>query len=132
MATKLPSSSVTPATSSAEGRNPLIWSEDLCDFLNAIDTYNSTVPEAVTSFYLKKSGMELKDERIPKLVTLAVDKLLSEIIYEAKQMSILRQQTVRSSKRKQDMQETLETVDLASALSNVNVVLRRKRSKQDS
>lgn len=109
-------------------RNKLVWSDDLNDFLSALDSYNPTVPEAVTTYCLEKSGMSVKDPRIAKLISLAADKLLSEVVYEAKQVSILRQQAVKNQKRKAEMDDTLEQVDLETSLSQFKILLKRKKS----
>jgi transcription initiation factor TFIID subunit 10 len=112
--------------------NKLIWSDELCDFLSAIDTYNPTMPEAVSKYYLEKSGVNIKDERILKLVSLASDYLLTDIIHEAKQISLLRQQSSKyNNKRKADMIDTLELVDLETVLSQATVYIGRKKNKNE-
>jgi hypothetical protein len=107
------------------------WGEELNEFLTALDAYNPTFPEATAAFHLEKSGLAVKDERIPKLVSLAADRLLSEIIHEAKQISILRQQSVRSQKRKLEMSETLEMVDVEASLVQSKVFLRGRRARTE-
>jgi transcription initiation factor TFIID subunit 10 len=92
-----------------------------------VDSYNPTVPEAVSTYYLEKSGLAVKDERIAKIVSLAADKLLSEIIDEAKQVSVLRQQSVKSQKRRTEMDETLEMADLETCLSQFKILLKRRK-----
>ena len=112
--------------------NKLIWSDELCDFLSAIDTYNPTMPEAVSKYYLEKSGVNIKDERILKLVSLATDYLLTDIIHEAKQISLLRQQSSKySNKRKSDMIDTLELIDLETVLTQATVYIGRKKNKNE-
>mmetsp|Transcript_20620 Transcript_20620/g.34544 ORF Transcript_20620/g.34544 Transcript_20620/m.34544 type:complete len:143 (+) Transcript_20620:55-483(+) len=134
-ATASSSSTNTSSQAQAEARTtnqlPKRFTEQLNDFLAAVESYNPTVPEAISSYYLKKSGCDIKDDRIPKVVSLAADKLLSEIVHEAKQISILRQQSVRSNKRKTEMAETLEMVDIEASLAQAKVFLRRKRQKGD-
>jgi len=110
----------------------LIWSDELCEFLSAIDTYNPTMPEAVSKYYLEKSGVNIKDERIPKLVSLASDFLLSDIIHEAKQISLLRQQSSKYNiKRKNDMIDTLELIDLETVLTQATICIGRKKIKSE-
>ena len=112
--------------------NKLIWSDELCDFLSAIDTYNPTMPEAVSKYYLENSGVNIKDERILKLVSLATDYLLTDIIHEAKQISLLRQQSSKySNKRKADMIDTLELIDLETVLTQATVYISRKKNKNE-
>lgn len=110
-------------------KNKFLWSDDLCEFLSSLDNYNPTVPEAFTAYHLERSGVAVRDERICKLVSLAADKFISEIIHEAKQISILRQQAVKNQKRKLEMSETLEIDDLEGSLSQLRIYLRRKKNK---
>ena len=122
-------SSTGKVSSQTSGRNKILWSEDLHDFLSAIDAYNPTLPEAVSNYYLEKSGLAVHDDRISKLVSLASDKFLSEIIYEAKQISLLRQQGLKNNKRRTEMAETLETEDLEGSIAQMRIFLRRKKMK---
>ncbi len=112
-------------------RKSYLWSEDLNDFFTSLDSYQPTIPEAVSAYYAEKSGITLKDERIPKLLSLAADKFLSEIIHEAKQISILRQSSVKNQKRKQEMNDTLEIDDLEPTLAQQRIFLRQKKVKTD-
>lgn len=75
--------------------------------------------------------MAVKDPRIPKFVSLAADKLLSEIVHEAKQISLLRQQSVRNQKRRAEMADTLELADLEASLAQSKIMLRRKRGRKE-
>lgn len=106
--------------------------EELNDFLASLDGYRSTVPEALTSYYMEHSGVDVKDDRIIKLVSLAADKVLTEILYEGKQISKLRQQAVRNPKRRQEMSESLELEDVAGSLSELRVFFRRKRARPEN
>lgn len=104
--------------------------QELNDFLSSLESYNPTVPDAVSKFYLERNGVSCKDDKIPKLVSLACDKLLSEILYEAKQINILR--TERGKKRK-DMGpgEVLELEDLHISLKQIGVNIRRRKILTD-
>lgn len=115
----------------AQRKYRFLWSEELNEFLSSLDSYNPTVPEAFSAFHLQRSGVAVKDERICKLVSLAADKFISEIIHEAKQISVLRQQSVKNQKRKLEMSETLENDDLESSLAQMRIYLRRKKTKTE-
>lgn len=101
--------------------------EELSDFLTAIDSYESTIPENLTKYYMERSGLDVKDERTIKYISLAADKFLADIIYEAKQISLLRQQGVKNAKKRQIMSEMLEIEDLEGSLGQNRVYLRRKQ-----
>jgi transcription initiation factor TFIID subunit 10 len=104
------------------------WGEELSDFLSAVDSYEPTIPENLTKYYIERSGLDVKDERITKFISLAADKFLADTIYEAKQISLLRQQGVKNLKRRQMMSETLEIEDLEGSLGQNRVYLRRKKN----
>ncbi len=65
--------------------------EEFCDFLTSLLGYAPTVPEPIVSYQLAKSGVQVEpsqsilDERITRLVSLAADKFLAEIVYDARQ-----------------------------------------------
>jgi hypothetical protein len=40
------------------------YGEEFSDFYSALETYNSTVPEAVIKYYLQRSGLTVCDQRI--------------------------------------------------------------------
>ena len=107
----------------------LLWSEELNNFLMSLDNYEPTIPEAISSFYLRRSGLEVKDSKVSKLVSLASDKFLAELIAEAKQISQVRQQGVRAQKRKAEMNETLEMEDVELSLSRHHINTLKQRFK---
>eukprot|EP01036_Dinobryon_divergens_P027460 gene27460-36237_t len=107
----------------------LVWSEELNDFLSALELYNSTFPDALSKSLLERKGVSVEDDKISKFISLAADKFMSEVIYEAKQISILRQQSTRSLKRKAEMADTLELEDLEGSVSQMRIQLRRKKLK---
>ena len=107
----------------------LLWSEELNDFLSALELYNSTFPEALSKSIVERKGLSVEDDKISKFISLAADKFMSEVIYEAKQISILRQQSTKSVKRRAEMAETLELEDLEGSVAQMQIQLRRKKLK---
>lgn len=78
----------TDADSSKAEMKRNVWSEELSDFLEGIDSYKSTVPEAVIKYYLQKGGATIFDERIVKVVAIAADKFLAGEICKNNNSSI--------------------------------------------
>lgn len=105
---------------------------ELNDFLLSLDTYSPTVSENLVHFYLERSGLDIQDKRIDKLVSLATDKLLSEILYEAKQVANLRQQNGRSKKRKLDASEGVDIEDLQISLMQLRIFVKRRKLLAES
>eukprot|EP01038_Epipyxis_sp_PR26KG_P007901 gene7901-10724_t len=109
--------------------NKLVWSEHISDYIQALDSYNPTIPEAISKYYLEKAGVTIKDKRICKLVSLAADKFLADTLYDAKQLSLVRLQAVKNAKRKAELIDTLEVDDLAGSVGQNRILLRRKITK---
>ena len=102
------------------------------DFLVALESYTPTIPEAVTRFYMEKSGVSALDERMVKLISLASDHFLAKTVHEAKQMSLLKQAPKTKGTKRKAAQEPaagpddlLELEDLERALSEQGVFIRK-------
>lgn len=102
--------------------------ENIGSFLLMLDEYKPTIPEAVSQYYLEKSGVTVEDQRIAKFVSLAADQFLSEIIHDATQLGKLQKQGAKT-KRKQDTLEMLELADVEGSLAKRNIYLRRRKSE---
>mmetsp|Transcript_8157 Transcript_8157/g.18612 ORF Transcript_8157/g.18612 Transcript_8157/m.18612 type:complete len:130 (+) Transcript_8157:60-449(+) len=62
----------------------------IAKFLDDVDSYTPTIPEAIIQQYLQLGGAACEDPRILKLVALATDKFLAEVVKEAKENGELR------------------------------------------
>lgn len=123
------SAALSTATSSTATRNAI---KEKNDFLISLESYTPTIPEAVTKYYMQKSGVDVLDERMIKLTSLAADHFLAKTIHEAKQMSLLKQAPkIKGSKRKggsgadKEAEDVIELEDLERALIEQGVQLRR-------
>jgi hypothetical protein len=115
------SSSSTPGSTSTK-RQITFQNNEMPDFLLSLDSYASTVPEAVARYYMETSGVNIKDPRLPKLLALAADKFLAETIFQAREIAAMRIQNVKtSSKRKSESLDTLEIEDLESSLAQQRI-----------
>jgi transcription initiation factor TFIID subunit 10 len=103
------------------------WNADLSDFLLSLDNYHPTVPDSVVQYHLSKSGVNVKDPRISRLVALAADKFLAEIIFESKQSAILKKRNKGKDKRKlEEISECLQLSDLSQALQAKRISISRR------
>lgn len=103
---------------------------DISIFLDKLDSYNPTIPVEVTTYHLSKSGAPAADSRIPKLVSLAADKFLAEIIYEAKQVTLLKSKNGKLSKKRLSEEVNTFRLDaLCSSLKRKNIYINPKRMK---
>ena len=109
----------------AEAKRPADRNSDLAGFMLALDEYAPTLPEEVTQYYLSRGGMNVADPRINKLVSLAADKFMADIIFDAKQFSFQRSQRKDLKRKAATMSETFEFEDLVRSLKTRAITIRR-------
>lgn len=56
---------------------------NVAQFMNQLDDVSPTIPDAVTEFYMKKCGVESMDPKVTRLISLATQKFISDIIVDA-------------------------------------------------
>ena len=106
---------------------------ELPDFLISLDSYSSTVPEAVAQYYMETSGVTIKDPRLPKLLALAADKFLAETIHQAREIAAMKVQNMKSTlKRKNELQDNFEIEDLEAALAQQRIHVRKRALVQSN
>eukprot|EP01040_Poterioochromonas_malhamensis_P014106 gene14106-15596_t len=110
---------------------PKSQAEELNNFLLLLDSYEPTTPPSVCQFYLERSGVTVCDHRIPKLVALATDRIVSEILYEAKQISSLRQQGSKRKRKSVEDQEYIDAEDLQTSLGEMRIYLKRGKARKE-
>lgn len=69
----------------------------LSEFLGNMDEYAPIIPDAVTDYYLAKSGFQTNDVRIKRLLALATQKFISDLASDAYQHSRIRSSSSVSS-----------------------------------
>ncbi len=119
-------SSVSNSTCSSSTTNCNVKA-DISNFLEKLDAYSSTIPVEVTAFHLAKSGVNVKDSRIPILISLAADKFLAEIIYEAKQITLVNSEKLKTKRQRDEMNATLSIEALCKSLKRRKISIDQSR-----
>ncbi|EFX87579.1 hypothetical protein DAPPUDRAFT_43232 [Daphnia pulex] len=116
-----------PSVEPVEVGNTRTLGQPLSDFLMTLEDYTPTIPDAVTCSYLASSGFEASDPRIVRLVSIAAQKFISDIVNDALQHCKMRgANTVQSSKNKtKDKRYVLTMEDLAPALAEYGIQIRK-------
>jgi transcription initiation factor TFIID subunit 10 len=98
--------------------------QPLSEFLLQLEEYSPTIPDAVTTHYLNSSGFETSDPRIVRLISIAAQKFISDIVNDALQHCKMRGagQTKKASK---DKRYTLTMEDLAPALNEYGINVKK-------
>ncbi|KAF0278669.1 hypothetical protein FOG50_00477 [Hanseniaspora uvarum] len=67
--------------------------KSLQDILEFLDEQPPVIPNVIVDYYLKKNGMNLKDDKIKKLISLATSKFITDIAVDAYEYSRIRSGT---------------------------------------
>ncbi|CAG9825329.1 unnamed protein product [Phaedon cochleariae] len=109
----------------------LTLGQPLSDFLLQLEDYTPTIPDAVTTYYLRSSGFEPRDPRLVRLVSIAAQKFISDIANDALQHCKMRSTNSSShtgSKSKQgtkDRRYCLTMEDLTPALAEFGITIKK-------
>lgn len=79
--------------------HPLFEQRDksLKELLEAMDEFSPIIPDAVTDYFLARSGFKTSDQRIKRLLALATQKFVGDIASDAYQFSRIRAQTATTA-----------------------------------
>lgn len=131
-ATPLPSPTVPGAAKSATDTTKDVSDDpmptsgtNLAEFLNQLEDYVPTIPDAVTVNYMHRAGFEDVDPRIVRLISLASQKFVSDIAHDALQHCKMRGSGQSSRKLGKDKRYTLTMDDLSPALNEYGVHVKK-------
>ncbi|KAI8138065.1 transcription initiation factor TFIID 23-30kDa subunit-domain-containing protein, partial [Fennellomyces sp. T-0311] len=103
----------------------------LAEFLAMMDNYTPIIPDAVTDYYLSRTGFDCDDVRIKRLLGLAAQKFVADIATDAFQYCKVRQSgnrktgKVRTFAEKCDRKAVLTMEDLSQALAEYGVNVKK-------
>ncbi|XP_011409627.1 PREDICTED: transcription initiation factor TFIID subunit 10-like [Amphimedon queenslandica] len=116
-----PAGKAQESSPAAENKSEL----SLVDFCTQLEDYTPTIPDAVTQHYLQMSGLNTDDPRIIRLVSLAAQKFLSDIINDSLQHCKMRGAPQGSRKGTKDKRYVLTMEDLSPALAEYGINVRK-------
>jgi len=97
------------------------------DLLDKVESYNSVIPDAVTQTILETAGINNCSTDVTRLISLAAQKFISDISYEALQHCKMRgggkDQKSKSSGR--DRKYAMTNEDVIVALADQGVTIRK-------
>ncbi|XP_038199733.1 transcription initiation factor TFIID subunit 10-like [Arvicola amphibius] len=114
-----------PSVANGEVKS-IVSSTPLVDFLMQLEDYTPMIPDAVTGFYLNRAGFEASDPGIVRLISLAAQKIISDIANGALQHCKMKGTAPGSSRSKsKDRKYTLTMEDLTPALSEYGINVKK-------
>ncbi|CAF1195471.1 unnamed protein product [Rotaria sordida] len=79
--------------SSSSCDETLIDEEDLNKFTSTLDQYTPAIPETVTKYYMRQCGLQTDDDRVVKLLSVSVQKFMTDIINDCFQLHKIREKS---------------------------------------
>jgi len=99
---------------------------NLAEFLTQLEDYTPTIPDSVTVSYMQRAGFDTIDPRIVRLISLASQKFVSDIVHDALQHCKMRGFGNTSSRKSgKDKKYTLTMDDLSPALSEYGIQVKK-------
>eukprot|EP01117_Protostelium_nocturnum_P000675 TRINITY_DN10796_c0_g1_i1.p1 TRINITY_DN10796_c0_g1~~TRINITY_DN10796_c0_g1_i1.p1 ORF type:complete len:117 (-),score=42.05 TRINITY_DN10796_c0_g1_i1:151-501(-) len=96
--------------------------EEIENFLHSLQEFAPTIPDEVTRYYLQKGGFQCSDIRVQRLVGLAAQKFLTDLINESLQYAKIRQ-SQNKGKKNQKLALTME--DLTHSLKEYGINVKK-------
>ncbi|KAF9171404.1 Transcription initiation factor TFIID subunit 10 [Mortierella sp. AD011] len=97
----------------------------LAEFLPMMENYNPIIPDAVTDYYLSRTGFDCDDVRIKRLLALAAQKFVSDIATDAFQYCKVRQQSQKRAAPGKEKKTVLTMEDLSDALGEYGINVKK-------
>ncbi|CAF1172655.1 unnamed protein product [Rotaria sp. Silwood1] len=79
--------------SSSSGDETLVDDEDLNKFTSTLDQFTPAIPETVTKYYMRQCGLQTDDDRVIKLMSVSVQKFMTDIINDCFQLHKIREKS---------------------------------------
>jgi len=124
----MPSTSTPPLTPTRQygDQSPLDVSEfSFSDFLGQLEDYSPTLPDSVANHYLHLTGFESSDPRMSRLISIAAQKFISDIVNDAFTHCKLKGQIPVGKTKVKDKKYVLTMEDLVPVMNDYAITLRK-------
>ncbi|CAK9295417.1 unnamed protein product [Gordionus sp. m RMFG-2023] len=111
--------------------NKVMNQQPISEFLYKLNDYTPLIPDAVSTYFLQKSGFEIDDIRLIRLISLAAQKFVTDLANDALQHNKMRLSnlTLTGNNKHSSLSPlgkyTLTTDDLASAASEYGIHIKK-------
>jgi len=114
--------SVIPVETSISHGSPSAGTagESLTDLIMQLEDYTPTIPDVVTANYMNSAGFDATDPRIVRLISLAAQKFISDVVSDSMQHCKMKT-SGQSKKQTKDKRLTLTMEDLTPALAEYGI-----------
>ena len=97
------------------------------EILDRVESYNSVIPDTVTKSILESSGLNNPDPAVTRLISIAAQKFISDISYEALQHCKMRGggKDQKSKGSGKDRKYGMTTEDIVVALADQGIAIKK-------
>ncbi|CAF3255805.1 unnamed protein product [Rotaria sp. Silwood2] len=79
--------------SSSSSDETLVDEEDINKFTSTLDQFTPAIPETVTRYYMRQCGIQTDNDRVVKLLSVSVQKFMTDIINDCFQLHKIREKS---------------------------------------
>ncbi|KAL8584123.1 Transcription initiation factor TFIID subunit 10 [Nucella lapillus] len=111
----------TQAAAVPTQQNDMSAGVPLSDFALQLEDFTPAIPDAVIKYFLRKGGMDTSDPRVIRMISVASQKLISDIANDALQHCKMKASAQSSKKQGKDKKFNLTMEDLTLSVTDAGI-----------